>query len=711
LPLRGQIDISNRWTPRDYSTAESGEEARVVWFLVMVALAGPADIDVGRAYGALAAGQPAAARDAAISALAADRTDPEAWAVYLDASAAVGLGALAARELAVNPEPLGTAPLEPQELRMLLLADEEREASATLRDLRQRVDDRPDFLLPLFDTGSPSRRLERDRERALRWVEVAVFDHSDDVAWLHRAVRVLGNGDGSAVEAVARLRALGEPAAPPRPPWSLVERERQAVALAEGAPMVGMYPGEARDVVARAADRLVTRGEGDAAFALWAQLRKSDRSPESALAHARLAVDQAPVDVAQAIAEEAVRAAAGPTLDDLGCNLRGVRAERLSAALDVRGAAAVRAHQLADALEDLGLAALLRGGEQNAKLADALSPFAGSLADAVRSRHSGRRGGPIGVAVQRAGEAIEAGEHAHALEFVDDALLLLGVQSGTSVVADQIAEALEIRARALTALGDAESALVAAAAADAVAPWDVASLAVLRAELHEGLGQREAAWVAWALAATLGSAPDGALERTYKGPAPDPTAIARAQIRSPPDDTSSDGAPATVAEVSPASTASPAAVSEPLVLGERLPEWSLDTRFGTVSRRSLRGRAVLMTVWSADCERCMQSIATLGDLARRLRGEGRDIAVVAVSVDDEETWAPLAPWAERFGSSGRDPELAARLGAWDLPVTWFVDPSGVLRYEVGLASGGQLERLATSLFDGSRAPSSTNDGR
>ncbi len=674
----------------------------------MAALA--AEPGVGRAQGALIAGFPSEARATALSAIAADPSDGEAWAVYLDASAAAGLGALAVRELGVSTVPLREVPSEPHELRLLLTQGREKEAWAWAKELRAHIDERPDFLLPLFEVGLPSRRLTREQDRVLRLVADAVPEHAQDAAWLHRAQRLLMADATLAAPVVAHLVSLDEPAAPPRMPWSRLERERQAHLLAQTGVLPGMYRDEARDVVSRAAVRLQQDGRGSEALELWSELRTRDRSPESAAHHARLALQTASPILALELADDAVAAAAFPTSDDLAASLRELRSARLAEALAVRARALQGTYEYEAAGVDLGLAALLHGAI-DPELADALQPFIQPLAAATRARHATRSGSPTELAIQRGADAVAAGDSAEALSMVDDALLLIGAQGGAAASAELAAHALEVRAAALLALDDAEGALVAASMADAISPWDTASLAVLRGQAHEALGQREAAWMSWALASALGVDIGDALERTYTGPAEDSSALVDSKVRLAPE---SAPAPTEAPEPQTADPTPPRPVAPKSLprVSERVPTWKLDTRWGHVSDRSMRGRGYALVVWSGDCEACLQTVSTLGRVGRQLRRDGHDFAVVTMSVDSPEDYARLEGWAESTGSAGRDPDLAAELGAWELPTTWFVDPSGVVRAETQFARPALLESMARDLFDlGADPVRNHEDGR
>ena len=105
----------------------------------------------------------------------------------------------------------------------------------------------------------------------------------------------------------------------------------------------------------------------------------------------------------------------------------------------------------------------------------------------------------------------------------------------------------------------------------------------------------------------------------------------------------------------------------------------------------------MLTFWHRESTDCLQIILRLATAARALRSEGRDIIQVLVSMDPEAMHQPLENWAERWGVSGRDPELATTLGVWAAPHAFLVDSDGQLRSEL-IRGTTSLETQIRTLF-------------
>ena len=128
------------------------------------------------------------------------------------------------------------------------------------------------------------------------------------------------------------------------------------------------------------------------------------------------------------------------------------------------------------------------------------------------------------------------------------------------------------------------------------------------------------------------------------------------------------------------------------------PDFELRDRRGRPWRLSAhRGKVVILNFWSVTCPPCVREMPTLIQLARRLRREGVDAEVVAVSVDAgweavRELFPQEPPLTVLF-----DPERKVVTGLYGtrlLPETWIVDRRGVIRfrYDGGLDWSSPLVR-------------------
>lgn len=67
------------------------------------------------------------------------------------------------------------------------------------------------------------------------------------------------------------------------------------------------------------------------------------------------------------------------------------------------------------------------------------------------------------------------------------------------------------------------------------------------------------------------------------------------------------------------------------------------------------GTIVFVNFWATWCKPCVREMPAMLELARRMRDEGRDFVMVAVSYDDD--WAPVSDFFARLAGSPRPPEL------------------------------------------------------
>lgn len=114
------------------------------------------------------------------------------------------------------------------------------------------------------------------------------------------------------------------------------------------------------------------------------------------------------------------------------------------------------------------------------------------------------------------------------------------------------------------------------------------------------------------------------------------------------------------------------------------PDFELPDHRGRPWRLSAhRGKVLILNFWSITCPPCVREMPTLVQLARRLREEGVDAQVVAVSTDAgweavRQLFPEEPPLTVLF-----DPErkvVTERFGTRLLPETWIVDRRGVIRF-------------------------------
>ena len=312
-------------------------------WLLAVALAGPeGDLLVEQSRRALLQDRPDEARVLAVTSL---RSDPEAWGawrLYLRASKATGLGAVAEAELEASDDPAAALalawwrvssrrqpieslePLAAEDPRAavalgwsLLSADRAAEALAlTLPDdeplaaklhlralaARGRTDERdeaglawleaqpqhPDVLAELWGRNDASPKVQK---RVLKALRKRIEAGEDDPRWLLLALRTLIAADAPELAGTVadRLEASGMERPLTRNGWGPTMRKAMGRALAghDTIALPPTTPAERAGMAASLADTLVSRDRIDDAVVVWSQVRKLGDSWSSALGHGR----------------------------------------------------------------------------------------------------------------------------------------------------------------------------------------------------------------------------------------------------------------------------------------------------------------------------------------------------------------------------------------------------------------------------------------
>lgn len=115
--------------------------------------------------------------------------------------------------------------------------------------------------------------------------------------------------------------------------------------------------------------------------------------------------------------------------------------------------------------------------------------------------------------------------------------------------------------------------------------------------------------------------------------------------------------------------------------GKAAPDFTLSDGKSTVQLDKYRGKVVLLNFWATWCPPCVEEMPAL----IRLHRDRPDIAIVAVSIDEDE--AAYDEFIHRFHVdliTVRDPrQIAARLyhtEGW--PETYIIDRQGVIRRKI-----------------------------
>lgn len=137
-------------------------------------------------------------------------------------------------------------------------------------------------------------------------------------------------------------------------------------------------------------------------------------------------------------------------------------------------------------------------------------------------------------------------------------------------------------------------------------------------------------------------------------------------------------------------------------IGDLLPPITLDRMGGVPARipEHFRGKVLVLHFWQMGCSSCRLDMPAMDGLYRRYRGKGLEILAVNVGQGRKEVKA----YAANLGVSYPilvDPEgrSASLLDVNDIPRTYIVDRSGVVKYRIlGSATPETLKRLIESLL-------------
>ena len=115
---------------------------------------------------------------------------------------------------------------------------------------------------------------------------------------------------------------------------------------------------------------------------------------------------------------------------------------------------------------------------------------------------------------------------------------------------------------------------------------------------------------------------------------------------------------------------------------------------------ALRGKVVILHFWQIGCSSCKEEIPAMDVLYRKYRGKGLEILAVNVGQKKEDVKIFAAGLKVSYpiliDSEGKS---AALYGVTDIPRTYVIDRSGVIRYRVfGGATQEMLKKLVLSLL-------------
>ena len=394
-----------------------------------------------------------------------------------------------------------------------------------------------------------------------------------------------------------------------------------------------------------------------------------------------------------------------------------IRFPAVAEALVARAKAHYAADELALSLSDLALSCLFAGRLVDDKLSEAVRDNLFKVLPASEQRYRGRR-----LPWKAALASAERGDNFQSIKaHLDDALFLAVSDSrGGRSVADNPRLYRDILAPILAGHGQAE--LGAGASEPARTYLALATLLMgaeappewwtLRGEAHEAMGEWDAAFFCFSYARMLQGDPAGdeldePLARTFKGTGSWSIASAAAapalnalSVTSAPISSARQGTQAKSRVKSARSRIEDRWTARLPKEGSVFPDFAAKvprlTGGGTLSTSALRGKALLVTFFTADCSSCIQRLPRMGSLARSLRRTNHDTVSIGVSLDDSEgAFDRVMRLGEHWGELVHAPELAEQFGVERVPVTLVVDLEGVTRLVLG--PSGDLSKLPSTM--------------
>jgi tetratricopeptide (TPR) repeat protein len=380
---------------------------------------------------------------------------------------------------------------------------------------------------------------------------------------------------------------------------------------------------------------------------------------------------------------DAALLAASPWSDDIAAIDMAQRPSAWVEILELRALVLADSGNRIQALVEQGTADNIAGRHGISDIADRLSVEALPDANALKSRYSAP-GAETALAQARQALADEdpLAAATHAMNG-----MFLYAWANPRDWREACAEGHQIQARAFTDMGEHQAALVSWSHALTIWPEAPADWWAAAAAEYEELGYLDAAFARYATARTReagDSVPDEALVRTHIGLGDALVAALAAATPIPyavPQEEKSRVARGILYRFKSSqpvgSVNGSISLGDPPKIGSKMPSWSVEG----LNNAAMKGRTYALIFWTTDCTACLKALHEAGDVARDLRRSARDVAVVAVSMDPEQSrFEDVRRMGKTRVTLVRDPELGFRLGVEDVPTIWIVDQSGTVQY-------------------------------
>ncbi len=122
--------------------------------------------------------------------------------------------------------------------------------------------------------------------------------------------------------------------------------------------------------------------------------------------------------------------------------------------------------------------------------------------------------------------------------------------------------------------------------------------------------------------------------------------------------------------------------SKPRLIGDPAPDFTVQDQDRKISLHDLKGKPIVLNFWASWCPPCVHEMPSLTQLQRQM---GRNITVLAVSVDEDED--AYHKFLRNHGVdllTVRDPEKRSPnlYGTVMFPETYIIDASGRVRRKI-----------------------------
>ncbi|HJM89048.1 MAG TPA: TlpA disulfide reductase family protein [Dehalococcoidia bacterium] len=119
-------------------------------------------------------------------------------------------------------------------------------------------------------------------------------------------------------------------------------------------------------------------------------------------------------------------------------------------------------------------------------------------------------------------------------------------------------------------------------------------------------------------------------------------------------------------------------------IGSLAPDFTVETRDGTLRLSDFRGQSVVLNFWASWCSPCLEEMPEFQQLHEQRAADG-DLAIIAINFAAGDSRSAALDFIDAVGITFTvafdtdDGAVADRYGVIGLPATFFIDRDGILR--------------------------------